>query len=777
MLKLLRKEKGVTLIALIVTIIVLLILAGISISALTGDNSIINNANSARNNSDISKEKEIVELSAVQAMGKNRLGLLKKETFENTLSVNSNNGTNLDENEEDEMFIVTFIKSQRVYNVNSDGNVDFLGDMEKVKNSATISADPASNTTPRAVQKVNLLITTIVGLESDEVFVRYAWTDNKDTTPSTYKSLNYTTSTSKKRREASVNTEGGPAGDYYLWVQVDINGTLNTKQFGPYTVLENNPLIATSSEKNATSSFLNSTSKQNKNITMTRAEVESVTITNDISGHSLEDSNCWDVSNAQNGTILAWYEKDGDYYKVTIGANGGVVANPSSQYLFSNIGSNGNEGAIKIDGLEYLDTSLVTNMSYMFIGCTNVKNIDVGSFSTSNVTTMSRMFSGCSDIVDLNLSSFSTGNVTDTVQMFFNCTSLKNIIFSNKFDTSKVTSMEWMFMNCLSLTSLDLNHFNTRNVQFMGLMFSGCTNLSSLNIKNFDTRNVKKMHSMFNGCSSLETLEINTSTDLATWDVSNVQNFDNTFCNCSKLKNLDLSRWDTKSATSMYLMFSGCSALENINISKFDTKKVTQMGFMFSGCTNLNSLDLTNWETENVNSFRAFVANCTSLKNLNITKSNFKTNNCNNMDMMFHNCQSLSNLDVSGFDTSNVTNMNLMFNNCQSLTSIDVSKFNTSNVTSMPGMFDGCTNLLTLDVDSFDISKATNISRFFSNCTNLTTIYCNKDWKTNAASGVNNVVLFANDSSLVGAVPFSAATGNTINLANPTTGYFTYKNN
>ena len=37
-----RKEKGITLIALVITIIVLLILAGVTIATLTGDNRIIN---------------------------------------------------------------------------------------------------------------------------------------------------------------------------------------------------------------------------------------------------------------------------------------------------------------------------------------------------------------------------------------------------------------------------------------------------------------------------------------------------------------------------------------------------------------------------------------------------------------------------------------------------------------------------------------------------------------------------------------------------------------
>ncbi len=53
-------NKGITLIALVITIIVLLILAGISIAMLTGDNSILTNATKARKESAISSVKEQV---------------------------------------------------------------------------------------------------------------------------------------------------------------------------------------------------------------------------------------------------------------------------------------------------------------------------------------------------------------------------------------------------------------------------------------------------------------------------------------------------------------------------------------------------------------------------------------------------------------------------------------------------------------------------------------------------------------------------------------------
>ena len=53
-------EKGITLIALVLTIIVLLILVGVSISMLTGDNGILGQATNAKEQTEISSEKEAI---------------------------------------------------------------------------------------------------------------------------------------------------------------------------------------------------------------------------------------------------------------------------------------------------------------------------------------------------------------------------------------------------------------------------------------------------------------------------------------------------------------------------------------------------------------------------------------------------------------------------------------------------------------------------------------------------------------------------------------------
>ena len=68
--KYLKASNGITLIALVITIIVLLILAGISILTLSGDNGILQRATDAKTETEKSQEKEIVALAYNSAIAK-----------------------------------------------------------------------------------------------------------------------------------------------------------------------------------------------------------------------------------------------------------------------------------------------------------------------------------------------------------------------------------------------------------------------------------------------------------------------------------------------------------------------------------------------------------------------------------------------------------------------------------------------------------------------------------------------------------------------------------
>ena len=286
-----------------------------------------------------------------------------------------------------------------------------------------------------------------------------------------------------------------------------------------------------------------------------------------------------------------------------------------------------------ITGLKYLNTANVTDMRYMFWGCSSLTSLDVTNFKTEHVTNMSYMFYNCRALTSLDVTKFNTANVANMSNMFYNCKALTSLDVT-KFNTEKVTNMSNMFYNCSKLTSLNVTKFNTEKVTDMSDMFHNCSKLTSLNVTNFNTAKVTDMRYMFHSCS--------------------------------KLTSLDVTKFNTEKVTNMGYMFYNCSELISLNVTNFNTAKVADMRYMFYGCSSLTSLDVTKFNTEKVT----------------------------NMSNMFNNCKALTSLDVTNFNTENVTNMSFMFSYCLTLTTIYVNdKFVIDKVTNGSYMFDNCKNL------------------------------------------------------------------------------------
>jgi surface protein len=108
--------------------------------------------------------------------------------------------------------------------------------------------------------------------------------------------------------------------------------------------------------------------------------------------------------------------------------------------------------------------------SGLFLGCKNLKSIDLSSFNTKDVINMSRMFENCIQLESVNFSSFNTRNVSNMIRMFYNCRNLKRIDLSS-FDTKNVKYMNQMFYKCINLKTIDLTHFDLKNVCEMKSMF------------------------------------------------------------------------------------------------------------------------------------------------------------------------------------------------------------------------------------------------------------------------------------------------------------------
>ena len=106
------------------------------------------------------------------------------------------------------------------------------------------------------------------------------------------------------------------------------------------------------------------------------------------------------------------------------------------------------EALKQIEGLEYLNTSEVKDMGYMFYDCKALTTLDLKHFNTQNVTDMSSMFAKCWTLTSLDLKNFNTQNVTDMSGMFKGCAALTTI---NSNTAWQCPESENMFADCTKL--------------------------------------------------------------------------------------------------------------------------------------------------------------------------------------------------------------------------------------------------------------------------------------------------------------------------------------
>ena len=415
-----------------------------------------------------------------------------------------------------------------------------------------------------------------------------------------------------------------------------------------------------------------------------------------------------------------------------------------------------------ITGLEYLNTEKVTNMGYMFSGCTNLTSLDVTKFNTANVTNMSDMFRNCSALTSLDVSKFNTVNVTNMGRMFSNCSALTSLDVTN-FNTEKVTYMVYMFSGCSKLTSLDASKFNTVNVTNMGRMFSNCSALTSLDVTNFNTKKVTNMGRMFFECQALTT--IYASSKFVTTQVSQSSDM---FYNCKKLKGEEEWKND-KAIDKTYAKIDGGyfrdKAYDNRPWAKYAD------GTLTFRCGYKKTLGENEYELNSGENWPKWFTYASKISKVVFEASfaNARPTNCYAWFLKFKNLTQIE--GIENLNTENVTSMRDMFDGCSSLISLDVTNFNTENVTSMRDMFNGCSSLISLDVTNFNTANVTDMCYMFFGCKSLTTIYVSDEFViTNTTNKTYS--LFFDCIKLKGAIGYNKSETN-YKFANYKTGYFT----
>ena len=183
------------------------------------------------------------------------------------------------------------------------------------------------------------------------------------------------------------------------------------------------------------------------------------------------------------------------FSKIVIDESFSEARPQSLQYWFSALSDE------SIEGLQYLNTSEVTDMSMAFAYST-ISSLDLSTFDTSKVENMSSMFDG-GRFEHLDLSSFDTSNVKYMVRMF--CLGSYGDLDLSGFHTSslEVTVMMFAFSE---VDTLDLSGWDISHLTDAGRMFD-CCDAKTIYCADSDTewvfREDCETMGFFSGCNDL----------------------------------------------------------------------------------------------------------------------------------------------------------------------------------------------------------------------------------------------------------------------------------
>ena len=137
-------KKGITLISLVVTIIVLLILAGVTIATLTGDNGILTRTQQAKNETEQAQDIEKIRLAITEAqIGDTEYQELTTDSLGSILIKDGTKAIVFDS--EDGTKHILFLDKKKEYKLDSNGNIENLNINFDAKYIAPSSQDEERN--------------------------------------------------------------------------------------------------------------------------------------------------------------------------------------------------------------------------------------------------------------------------------------------------------------------------------------------------------------------------------------------------------------------------------------------------------------------------------------------------------------------------------------------------------------------------------------------------------------------------------------------------------
>lgn len=303
-------------------------------------------------------------------------------------------------------------------------------------------------------------------------------------------------------------------------------------------------------------------------------------------------------------------------------------------------------------------------------------------------------FSGFPNLTNVSLSDSVTriGN-----NVFENCTSLQEITMSQKLEEISTSA----FQNCKNLQNIT---FPETLTSIDEQAFKDCSSLQNIDIPNSVTHLGK---STFEGCTNLKSASVSGSLNdryyypyKSTYASTNYYGLtDSVFQNCTSLETVIFKKGNSLNCIGNN-SFENCSKLKNITFSN-TIKLIGNNAFYM--CSNLSEVNLPS--SIQILQEAAFKS-CTNLKKVQFPANTF----CDIKDAAFQNCSNLENIRFSGKVGKDA------FNGCTNLKKVIIS--NTQGYTISDRAFKNCKNLTSLTLpDTPDIGEET-----FSGCSKLKNI-------------------------------------------------------
>lgn len=258
-------------------------------------------------------------------------------------------------------------------------------------------------------------------------------------------------------------------------------------------------------------------------------------------------------------------------YDMIVAGDGGVTAPESAVKLFSNFKADGWQKSIeRIAFNDCLDTSQVIDASRWFSYCSALKEISGIDtlFANAAPTTFYAMFYKCGALTSLNLSQWNVSQVTNIAYMFEGCSALKSVDVSWGSQTSNIQTANQVFTSCTVLSEITgISDWKLPNVTTLSYMFKECKGITSLDVSGWMPEKLQTISGFINYASNLESLE------LGNWSVPNLTSV-SSFNVGTKLSEIDFSGWTNVNNLYYFYGFIQESNNENLSVVKLPQTKM-----------------------------------------------------------------------------------------------------------------------------------------------------------------------------------------------------------